>query len=139
MLSKEEMRQAGLSLQKINYIKNLANYFDDNLFDFNKVKNMSNEEISMELIQIKGIGESSHSSSEKYIYNKTIASSKKEFKSILSNYKVGSVVKHSIFGKGKLLRVEGVGDNAKLTILFSGNVKKTLIQKYANLTILEYV
>jgi hypothetical protein len=35
--------------------------------------------------------------------------------------------------------VEGVGENAKLTIVFSGNVKKILIQKYANLTILESV
>ena len=57
MLSKEEMRQAGLSLQKINYIKNLADYFDNNLFDYNKIKKMSNEEISAELIQIKGIGQ----------------------------------------------------------------------------------
>ena len=57
MLSKEEMRQAGLSLQKINYIKNLADYFDNNLFDYNKIKKMSNEEISAELIQIKGVGQ----------------------------------------------------------------------------------
>ena len=57
MLTNEDMRQVGLSSQKINYIKNLADYFDTNLFNSNKVKKMSNEAISMELIQIKGIGQ----------------------------------------------------------------------------------
>lgn len=57
MIAKNDMRQAGLSLQKINYIKNLANYFDANLFNSNKVEKMSNEAISKELIQIKGIGQ----------------------------------------------------------------------------------
>ena len=56
-LSKEDMRQVGLSLQKINYIKNLADYFNTNMFDSNKVEKMSNEEISKELIQIKGVGQ----------------------------------------------------------------------------------
>ena len=56
-LTNEEMKQVGLSSQKINYIKNLANYFDTNLFNSNKVEKMSNEEISKELIQIKGIGQ----------------------------------------------------------------------------------
>jgi len=57
MLTNEEMKQVGLSSQKINYIKNLANYFDTNLFNKNKVEKMSDEEISKELIQIKGIGQ----------------------------------------------------------------------------------
>ena len=57
MLANEDMREAGLSSQKINYIKNLADYFDTNLFNSNKVEKMSNEAISKELIQIKGIGQ----------------------------------------------------------------------------------
>ena len=57
MLTNENMRQTGLSSQKINYIKNLADYFENNLFNSNKVKKMSNKTISMELIQIKGIGQ----------------------------------------------------------------------------------
>ena len=57
MLNNENMRQAGLSLQKINYIKNLADYFNNNLFTRDIVEKMSNEEISKELIQIKGIGQ----------------------------------------------------------------------------------
>jgi len=57
ILTNEDMRQVGLSSQKINYIKNLADYFDTNLFNSNKVEKMSNEAISKELIQIKGIGQ----------------------------------------------------------------------------------
>ena len=57
LLKKNDMRQIGLSLQKINYIKNLANYFNTNIFNSNIVEGMSDEEISRELIQIKGIGQ----------------------------------------------------------------------------------
>tara|TARA_Y100001960_G_C14432499_1_gene708532 strand:+ start:106 stop:714 length:609 start_codon:yes stop_codon:yes gene_type:complete len=57
LLNNEDMKKIGLSSQKIKYIKNLADYFDSNLFNSNKVKKMSNEEISRELIQIKGIGQ----------------------------------------------------------------------------------
>ncbi len=57
MLSEDDMKKAGLSFQKINYIKNLAHYFDNNSFNGNKVEKMSDKEISRELIQIKGIGQ----------------------------------------------------------------------------------
>jgi len=57
MLTDEEMRRVGLSSQKTNYIKNLANYFNSNLFNSNKVEKMTNEEISEELIKIKGVGQ----------------------------------------------------------------------------------
>ena len=50
---------------------------------------------------------------------------------------IGHHVEHKLFGKGKILAVEGTGETAKLTIIFSGNVRKKLIAKYANLTLLE--
>jgi len=50
---------------------------------------------------------------------------------------VNSIVEHNVFGKGKVLNVEGVGNNAKLTILFINNVTKKLIFKYANLKIIK--
>ena len=56
-LPSNNMRQAGLSMQKINFIKNLADYFDNNLFNSKIVAKMSNKEISAELIQIKGVGQ----------------------------------------------------------------------------------
>ena len=56
-LDKDNMRKAGLSLQKINYVKNLSNFFVNNSFQKKDVERMTNEEISKELIQIKGIGQ----------------------------------------------------------------------------------
>ena len=56
-LDKDEMRKAGLSFQKINYVKNLADYFENNAFQKKDFERMTDEEISKELIQIKGIGQ----------------------------------------------------------------------------------
>ena len=50
---------------------------------------------------------------------------------------IGHQVEHKLFGKGKILAVEGTGETAKLTIIFSGNVRKKLIAKYANLKLLK--
>jgi len=52
-------------------------------------------------------------------------------------FAIGDHVEHKLFGKGKILSVEGSGDTAKLTILFSGNVRKKLIAKYAKLVQLQ--
>jgi len=56
-LDKDEMRKAGLSFQKINYVNNLSDYFENNSFQKKDVERMTDEEISKELIQIKGIGQ----------------------------------------------------------------------------------
>ena len=56
-LDKDEMRKAGLSFQKINYVRNLADYFENNSFQNKYVERMTDQEISKELIQIKGIGQ----------------------------------------------------------------------------------
>ena len=56
-LDKDEMSKAGLSFQKINYVRNLADYFENNSFKKKEVERMTDEEISKELIQIKGIGQ----------------------------------------------------------------------------------
>jgi DNA-3-methyladenine glycosylase II len=56
-LDKEEMRKAGLSFRKIDYVRNLADYFKNNSFQKKDVERMSDQEISKELIQIKGIGQ----------------------------------------------------------------------------------
>ena len=56
-LDKDEMRTAGLSFLKTDYVKNLADYFENNSFHKKDVEKMSDQEISKELIQIKGIGQ----------------------------------------------------------------------------------
>tara|TARA_B100001142_G_scaffold19588_1_gene18179 strand:+ start:13223 stop:15367 length:2145 start_codon:yes stop_codon:yes gene_type:complete len=50
---------------------------------------------------------------------------------------VNSIVEHKVFGKGKVLKVEGAGENSKLTIKFYNNIVKKLISKYANLKIIK--
>ena len=56
-LNKDNMRKAGLSFQKINYVRNLADYFENNSFQKKDVERMTDEEISKELTKIKGIGQ----------------------------------------------------------------------------------
>jgi DNA helicase-2/ATP-dependent DNA helicase PcrA len=45
----------------------------------------------------------------------------------------GSYVQHSKYGRGLVLRREGVGDSLKLTVTFPGYGQKKLVQKYAGL------
>ena len=49
---------------------------------------------------------------------------------------INQFVEHKIFGKGKVINIEGNGSNAKITILFNNNERKKLIYKYANLKII---
>ena len=56
------------------------------------------------------------------------------FKSSKTGLKIGSHVQHKLFGSGIIINIEGTGNEAKLTIKFSGNQIKKLIKKYANLT-----
>ncbi len=45
----------------------------------------------------------------------------------------GSYVRHAKYGRGLVLRREGIGDGLKLTVTFPGYGQKKLVQKYANL------
>lgn len=49
-------------------------------------------------------------------------------------YAVGQQVQHERFGKGKIVRLEGAGISAKVTILFEYVGEKTLMLKFARLT-----
>lgn len=50
--------------------------------------------------------------------------------------KVGTKVRHPVFGDGIVQRVEGSGENKKVMVRFGGNQLKTLLLKYAQLEIL---
>ncbi len=47
----------------------------------------------------------------------------------------GSIVEHPKYGRGTLLRLEGSGDDAKLTVNFPGHGLKKLIAKYAGIKV----
>jgi len=50
-----------------------------------------------------------------------------------SDFTPGAYVRHAKYGRGLVLRREGVGDSIKLTVSFPGYGQKKLIQKYAGL------
>ena len=51
----------------------------------------------------------------------------------LEDFAVGDMIDHKLYEKGRILSIDGVGDDAKITIQFRGNVIKKFIKKYANL------
>ncbi len=56
--------------------------------------------------------------------------------SVILDLDVGTQVNHSRFGKGKVLKIEGVGNDKKAEILFEkGDVKKLLL-RFAKLEVL---
>lgn len=52
----------------------------------------------------------------------------------VSGYQVNMRVKHAKYGQGIIQRIEGTGDDAKLTVSFPGFGLKKFIAKYAGLT-----
>ncbi|GHT64286.1 DNA helicase [Endomicrobiia bacterium] len=52
-----------------------------------------------------------------------------------SPYKMGSIVTHPIFGKGKIIEKSGTGDDLKLVVLFETGQWKKLLARAANLTL----
>lgn len=54
--SDKSLREAGLSFQKISYIKSLAKLVEQGSIDFKRFKKMSDEEIIVTLTKVKGIG-----------------------------------------------------------------------------------
>lgn len=53
----DTLRRAGLSYQKIAYIKSVADAFLRDLIDHRQIKKMTDEEVIAQLTQIKGVGQ----------------------------------------------------------------------------------
>ena len=51
----------------------------------------------------------------------------------MKKFSIGDKVEHKLFGKGKILDIDGFGDSAKLTIKFSGEISKMILSKYVKL------
>lgn len=56
-LSHEQLRSVGLSTQKANYVHHLAEMVLENNVRLHKMHQMTDEEVTAELIQVKGIGQ----------------------------------------------------------------------------------
>ena len=48
-------------------------------------------------------------------------------------FRVDDLVRHKLYGQGKIITIEGIGENSKISIRFRGNETKKFIKKYANL------
>ncbi len=57
--------------------------------------------------------------------------------SLSLDLKVGYSVKHELFGTGRITTIEGQGSDKKATIFFPGKGAKTLLLRFANLTVME--
>ena len=55
-LKDDDIRKAGISYQKISYIKDLAKKFGDGEIEFHKFEKLTDEKIIEELIAVRGIG-----------------------------------------------------------------------------------
>ena len=55
----------------------------------------------------------------------------------LPGFRSGSVVRHPKYGRGTVLRREGDGEDAKLTISFPGYGLKKIVEKYAGIKVEE--
>jgi DNA helicase-2/ATP-dependent DNA helicase PcrA len=62
-----------------------------------------------------------------------LAPSRKSALGQSKSFRYGARIKHSKFGVGTVVRVEGEGDEAKLTISFPGYGLKKIVRKYADL------
>ncbi len=51
--------------------------------------------------------------------------------------RAGATVAHPKYGKGLVLRREGDGDEAKITVSFPGHGLKKLVAKYASLKVVD--
>ena len=49
---------------------------------------------------------------------------------------VGGLVKHGVFGPGKIVQIVGSGESAKITVLFGNGTRRTFMLKFAPLEIL---
>ena len=55
-ISSRNLKSAGLSRQKVSYIKNIAKAFKNKSFDINKLKKMNDDEAISYITKLKGLG-----------------------------------------------------------------------------------
>jgi DNA-3-methyladenine glycosylase II len=53
---KPTLRKAGLSNAKVEFLRDLAQHVKDGRLDFDRIKNLSDEDVIAELIEVKGVG-----------------------------------------------------------------------------------
>lgn len=92
------------------------------------------EELDPETIhELNGAGTRKGGRKRKAFYDELYQESFDDFNQERRSLRVGSRVVHDIFGRGKILRLEGQGDMQKVTVNFETKGSKTLLVKFAKL------
>ncbi len=52
----EDIQKCGMSFKKVEYMKNIAKFWESDVLDFDNLHSLSNEELIDKLTQIKGVG-----------------------------------------------------------------------------------
>ena len=55
----------------------------------------------------------------------------------VQEFRVGQNVRHNRFGMGKVVRMEGSGESARVDVTFSDHIRRTLLMKFAKLEIMD--
>ena len=58
-------------------------------------------------------------------------------RSASSGVHIGTVIKHGVFGLGKVVLITGSGEASKITVIFNNGTKRVFMQKYAPLEIVK--
>ena len=95
------------------------------------VKTLNNPLIPRQTNPIFNLGQSSH------VLSPSFKTSNVSDSDVSDKIKTGMTVEHTRFGRGKVLAVDGSGDNAKAMIHFSSVGQKHLILKFARLKIVK--
>lgn len=56
-------------------------------------------------------------------------------RNVSSGVRIGTVIKHGVFGLGKVVLITGSGEAAKITVIFNNGTKRVFMLKYAPLEI----
>ncbi len=81
--------------------------------------------------RVKNTGDEFNFSQERTVVEKNVTYASKP--AVKSSYAVGSKVKHKLYGAGKVLECDGVGQDEKIVIMFDGGVRKKFLVKFAPL------
>ena len=47
-------------------------------------------------------------------------------------FRMGQIVTHKIYGRGRIVQISGFGDDLKLSVVFNDGTRKKLMAKFAN-------
>jgi DNA helicase-2/ATP-dependent DNA helicase PcrA len=73
---------------------------------------------------------------KKAYYDEMYQESYDDFNQESRSFRVGSRVTHELFGKGKILAINGLGDMQKVSVSFEDHGTKNLLAKFANLKLI---